>query len=63
MSRMFLASGHSSCRSGYRAHQVQSNFASFDDVVDVCCSCEALVEDDAEELHCLLKHDRDVVDL
>ena len=27
------------------------------------CPCEALVEDNAEELHCLLDLDRDVIDL
>ena len=47
-------SGLSLCQSGYRAHEVQSDFASVDDVVDVCCPCEALVEDDAEELYRLL---------
>ena len=57
------ASGLSPCRSGYRAHQVQSDFASADDVVDVCCLCEALVEDDAEELHRLLELNRGVADL
>ena len=29
----------------------------------MCCPCEALVEDDAEELHRLLDLDRDVIDL
>ena len=29
----------------------------------MCCLCEALVEDDAEELHRLLDLDRDVIDL
>ena len=32
--------------------------------LSVCCQCEALVEDDAEQLHRLLKKlDRDVIDL
>ena len=57
------ASGRSPCRFGYRAHEVQSDFALVDDVVDVCCPCEALVEDDAGELHRLLELNRDVVDL
>ena len=57
------ASGCSPCRSGYRAHEVQSYLASVDDLVDVCCPCEALVEDDAEKLHRLLDIDRDVIDL
>ena len=39
----------------YRAHEVKSNYTSGDDVVDVGCPCEVLVEDDAEEL--------DVIDL
>ena len=55
------ASGRSPCRSGYRENEVQSDFASVDDVVDVCCPCEALVEDDAEELHRLLELDRDLL--
>ena len=29
----------------------------------MCCPCEALVEDDSEELHRLLDLDRDVIDL
>ena len=57
------ASGRTQCRSGYCAHEAQSDFASVDDVVDVCCPCEALVEDDAEELHRLLELNRDVADL
>ena len=32
-------------------------------MVDVCCPREALVEDDAKELHRLLELDRDVIDL
>ena len=36
----------------------QSDFA-----VDECCPFEALVEDNAEELHRLLKLDRVVIDL
>ena len=58
------ASGRSSSRFSDRAHEVQQGFASADNVVKVCCPCEALVEDDAEELHRLLeKLDRDVIDL
>ena len=57
------ASERSPCRSGYRPHEVQSYLPSVDDVVEVCCLCEALVEDDAEELHRLLDLDRDVIDL
>ena len=44
-------------------HEVQSDFATVDDVVDVCCPCEALVEDDAEERHRLLDLDCDDIDL
>ena len=50
------------CRSCYRAHEFQSYFTSVDDGVDVCCPCEALVEDDAEKLHRPLHRDRDVID-
>ena len=57
------ASGRTPCRSGYRAHEAQSDLASVDDVVDVCYPCEALVEDEAEELHRFLELNRDVVDL
>ena len=58
------ASGHSPSRFSDRAHVVQQDFASTDNVVNVYCPCEALVEDDAEELHRLLeKLDRDVIDL
>ena len=58
------ASGRSPSRFSDRAHEVQPNFSSVDSVVNVCCPCEALVEDDAEELHRLLeKLDRDVIDL
>ena len=53
------ASGRSPCRSGYSA----SDFATVDDVADVCCPCEALVEDDAEELHHLLDLDCDDINL
>ena len=57
------AFGRSPCRSGSRAHEVQSDFASVGDVVDVGCPREATVEDDADEFHRLLKLDRDVIDL
>ena len=55
------ASGRSPSRFSDRAHEVEQDFASADNVVNVCCPCEALVEDDAEKLHRLLeKLDRDV---
>ena len=57
------AFGLSPSRSSYCAHEVQPHFASVDDVVDACCPCEALVEDDAEELHRLLELDRDDIEL
>ena len=53
------ASGRSPSRFSDRAHDVQQDLASADNVVNVCCPCEALVEDGAEELHRLLeKRDR-----
>ena len=57
--------GRSPSRSCYRAHEDQSDCASVNDVVDVCCSCQAPVEDDAVELRCrcLLQLDHDVIDL
>ena len=45
------ASGRSPSRFNDRAHEVQLDFASVYNVVNVCCPCETLVEDDAEELH------------
>ena len=58
------ASGRSPSRFSDRAHEVQQDFTSADIVVNVCCPCEALVEDYAEELHRLLdKLDRAVIDL
>ena len=50
-------------RSCYRAHEDQSDCASVNDLVDVCCSCQAPVEDDVVELRCLLLLDHDVIDL
>ena len=55
------ASGRSPSRFSNRAHEVLQDFTSADIVVNVCCPCETLVEDDAEDL--LEKLDRDVIDL
>ena len=57
------AFGLSPSRSTYCAHEVQPDFASVDVVVDACCPCEALIEDDTEELNRLLELDRNDIDL
>ena len=58
------SSGRSPSRFSERALEFQTDFASVGNVVNVCCPCGALVEDDAEKLHRLLeKLDRDVIDL